>query len=605
MAINKTNWVGLLKNPSIGRRFALAIFVFSSIVTLALTVLQLRVEYQKEVRAITLQLDEIRDGYSQSLTNSLWTTNKENLQLQLDGMIKLPDMQYIEIRSDKDEILAAIGVNQSNNILSRSYPLTYVYRGQKIMLGTLHVVSTLDGVYARLKAKVVIILLIQGIITFFVSLFILYLFHILVARHLAMIAHFMTTSKDLKSDTQLKIHRAQTKWTKDDELDQMVNSINEMRKNIGLSFSELKESKKNLSILAQVVDQIPLAMFMTDTNGVIQYANQQALTMSGYFVEELTGKKMSIFSSGIHTEAFYKDLWRTIALKKEMWRGTIINKMKNAENLDCSCIIFPILNAKNEVTNFVTIQEDVTQQRIKENLYMIQTRQAQMGEMLSMIAHQWRQPLASISVISATLTLDIMMDEYKKEFFQERLEAISELSQYLSSTIDDFRGFFKEDKELKSTLLLKIVHSALRIIGPTLRSSGIEIEERIDDTIILQTYPNEVVQVLLNLFKNAEDALKENKTKYPKISIHGYTIDDTAYLSIQDNGGGVSSDIIDKVFDPYFSTKTKKDGTGLGLYMSKTIIEEHCGGKINLKNTADGVCFELLLPLKLSKDSEK
>lgn len=599
MAINKINWVGLLKNPSIGRHFTLAIFVFSSIVTLALTVLQLSVEYQKDVSAITSQLDEIHDGYSQSLTNSLWTTNKENLQLQLDGMIKLPDMKYIEIRSDKDEVLAAVGVNQSNHIISGSYPLTYVYHGEKIMLGTLHVVSTLDGVYARLKARVLIILLTQGIQTFLISLFILYLFHILVARHLATIAHFMITSKDLKSDAQLKIHRAQTKWTKDDELDQMVNSINEMRKNLELSFYELKQSEKNLSILAQVVDQIPLATFMTDTQGVIQYANQHALTMSGYFVQELMGKKMNIFSSGIHTTAFYKDLWRTIALKKEMWRGTIINKMKNTENLDCWSMIFPILNANNEVTNFVTIQEDVTQQRIKEKLFMMQTRQAQMGEMLSMIAHQWRQPLASISVISATLTLDIMMDEYKKEFFQERLEAISSLSQYLSSTIDDFRGFFKEDKESRTISLLEMVHSALRIIDSALKSSGIEIEERIDDTIILQTYPNEVVQVLLNLFKNAEDAFKENKTKDPKISIHGYTIDDTAYLSIQDNGGGVPSDIIDKVFEPYFSTKSKKDGTGLGLYMSKTIIEEHCGGKVNLKNTAEGVCFELLLPFKV------
>jgi len=600
MPTNKINWIRLLKRPNIGRRFALAIFVFSSVATLALTAFQLSVEYQKDVSKITSQLDEIHDSYAQSLTYSLWTTDKESLQLHLDGIIKLPNMKYIEIYSDKDEILATAGIShQSNHIISRSYPLTYVYRGEKILLGKLYIVGTLDGVYARLKAKALTILLTQAIMTFLVSLFILYLFHILVGRHLAMIANFMMTLKDLKSDTQLKIHRAQTTWTKDDELDQVVNSINVMRKNLELSIHQLMQSKKDLSILTQVVDQVPLATFMTDTQGVIQYANQQALTMSGYFIQELIGKKMSIFTSGIHTNAFYKDLWETIALKKVVWRGTIINKMKNTENLDCLSMIFPILNANNEVTDFVTIQEDVTQQRIKEKLFMMQTRQAQMGEMLSMIAHQWRQPLASISVISATLTLDIMMDDYKKEFFQERLETISSLSQYLSSTIDDFRGFFKEDKELKSTSLLEIVHSALRIIGSALESRGIEIEERIDDTIILETYPNEVVQVLLNLFKNAEDAFEENKTKDPKISIGGYTIDDTAYLNIQDNGGGIPADIIDKVFDPYFSTKTKKDGTGLGLYMSKTIIEEHCGGKINLKNRADGACFELLLPFKV------
>lgn len=222
-----------------------------------------------------------------------------------------------------------------------------------------------------------------------------------------------------------------------------------------------------------------------------------------------------------------------------------------------------------------------------------------------MIAHQWRQPLASISAISGTLTLDVMMDAYKKEFFQERLEAISGLSQHLSSTINDFRSFFKEKKEQEAIQLKEIVDSSMKIIASTFESKNIEVDKTIDTDLILTTYPNEIKQVLLNLLKNAEEAFDENGIKDAKITIHGYKKDDMVHISVKDNAGGIPEEIMEKVFDPYFSTKTKKDGTGLGLYMSKTIIEEHCKGKIKINNIAGGICFELLLPLELSGGNDE
>jgi len=232
-----------------------------------------------------------------------------------------------------------------------------------------------------------------------------------------------------------------------------------------------------------------------------------------------------------------------------------------------------------------------------------QSRLAQMGLLISMIAHQWRQPLSSISAIAGTLTMDSMMGEYKKEFFEERLEAITKLSQHLSSTIDDFRGFFKEDKEAKETSLLEIVNSSLLIIGPTLKNKGIEIEETVPDTIRLVTYPNEIIQVFLNLLKNSEEAIDEKKIYNGKISITGYIKDETVHLSLKDNGGGVPEEIINKIFDPYFSTKMKRDGTGLGLYMSKTIIEEHCKGVLTFENIDNGSIFTINLPVQLQKEN--
>ncbi len=225
-----------------------------------------------------------------------------------------------------------------------------------------------------------------------------------------------------------------------------------------------------------------------------------------------------------------------------------------------------------------------------------QSRLAQMGEMISMIAHQWRQPLASISAISGTLCVDAMMDKYRKEFFLKRLDEITELSTHLSSTIDDFRGFFKEEKETEVTTLKEMTEASLRIISPTLEIKGIAVETSFDNEERIRTYNNEVNQVILNIMKNAEDILVEKQIREPTIRITGYTKDEMACLSIHDNAGGVPEELMSQIFEPYFSTKLKKDGTGLGLYMSKTIIEEHCRGEIRVENIENGACFTLFLP---------
>ena len=234
----------------------------------------------------------------------------------------------------------------------------------------------------------------------------------------------------------------------------------------------------------------------------------------------------------------------------------------------------------------------------KDVILQQQLRLAQMGEMISMIAHQWRQPLASISAICGTLTLDVMMDAYKKEFFRERLESISDLSQHLSSTIDDFRNFFKADKEKEDTTWEEMTKTSLRIIGPTLTTKDITLHESYECTETLHTSVNEIKQVILNLLKNAEDILLERQVKDATIWIRSYTKGEQSCLSIEDNGGGIPHSIIGKIFDPYFSTKTKKDGTGLGLYMSKTIVDEHCQGLLSVTNSEHGARFEVALPRK-------
>ena len=237
------------------------------------------------------------------------------------------------------------------------------------------------------------------------------------------------------------------------------------------------------------------------------------------------------------------------------------------------------------------VDREVKKNQENQKHLMQQNKLAQMGEMISMIAHQWRQPLAAISSTTNTLLIKSMMGKYDKEFFNERLNNINTYSQHLSSTIDDFRYFFKKTKEKREISLSSICEDSLGIIQTSLKSKGIDIQKNYQCNRKLSTYPNELKQVVLNLLKNAEDVLMEKEIKDKLIKIETLHENSKFIIRISDNAGGIPENIIDKIFEPYYSTKLEKEGTGLGLYMSKTIIEDHCHGKIYAKNNNEGAVF--------------
>jgi len=243
------------------------------------------------------------------------------------------------------------------------------------------------------------------------------------------------------------------------------------------------------------------------------------------------------------------------------------------------------------------VSKEVAVNRHKDKQMLAQSRLAQMGEMLSMIAHQWRQPLSAISATTGSMSIKIQLGEYDKDFIEKSIQSINTYTQYLSTTINDFRNFFKPNKDKSSTSLNDITLGALHIIGSSLESKGIVVETYLDVKVMFDSYPNELQQVLLNLLKNAQDILIEKEVDDPKIVIKTINAEEEVSLMICDNAGGVSDENMPYIFDPYFTTKEKIDGTGLGLYMSKLIIEEHCRGKLDVKNEQKGACFSFTLPL--------
>ncbi|MFW9625346.1 sensor histidine kinase [Sulfurospirillum sp. UCH001] len=251
------------------------------------------------------------------------------------------------------------------------------------------------------------------------------------------------------------------------------------------------------------------------------------------------------------------------------------------------------------------VEEEVKKNREKDQHILQQSRLAQMGEMISMIAHQWRQPLGSISAVSASIKLKTTLNRFdystpegqeeSKRFISEAMSKIESYVQFLTHTIDDFRNFFKPNKQKESVTLTQLVNRTLEIIGKALEINGITVKVETHATREIFTYANEVTQVILNILKNSEDVIKEREIHHAHIAITIGKEEKWQTISIEDNAGGIPKHILPHIFEPYFSTKSEKNGTGLGLYMSKTIIEEHCNGEILASNTPTGAKFTIKL----------
>ena len=241
------------------------------------------------------------------------------------------------------------------------------------------------------------------------------------------------------------------------------------------------------------------------------------------------------------------------------------------------------------------VGEAVAQLRQKDQMLINQSRQAAMGEMIGNIAHQWRQPLNALSMVIANVRDAFHYGELDKVSLELSLAKGELLIQKMSSTINDFRNFFRPDKAMVSFSALEQVRAALALVDVNFEAVGIAIAIEAPEDVILFGHPNEYSQVLLNLLTNAKRSILDAKASGGRISIHLTQAEGQGILTLQDNGGGIPEALLDRIFEPYFSTH--ESGTGIGLYMSKQIIEHNMGGRITARNLPQGAEFSVLVPV--------
>ncbi len=255
----------------------------------------------------------------------------------------------------------------------------------------------------------------------------------------------------------------------------------------------------------------------------------------------------------------------------------------------------------------IAMQKDMDEKKFKEkNLLLIQqSKMASLGEMLENIAHQWRQPLSLISTCASAVKIQREMGVLNEELVEEALDNILNSTTYLTKTIEDFKSFFIKNKLKKEFYISNTIKRVLNLTSAKFNNKEIKFIKNIENFSILGL-ENELLQVLINILNNAEDALLLNNIKNKLIFITAYKKNNECIIEIKDNAKGIPENIVDKVFEPYFTTKHKSQGTGIGLYMSQEIISKHMYGKLEVKNTNYvfenkeylGALFKITLPLK-------
>jgi len=242
------------------------------------------------------------------------------------------------------------------------------------------------------------------------------------------------------------------------------------------------------------------------------------------------------------------------------------------------------------------IANKVNELRQKDRIMIQQSRQAAMGEMIENIAHQWRQPLNQLSLIQSNIFFEYQLGTLDAERMQVYQEQSENLMEYMTHTIDDFRNFFMPDRASAPFCICGTVEKVLELFKPALHRYHIGVGLQCEGRPQAVGYENEFSQVMINLLNNAKDAMLEHQTEQPKLSIRVSCSKGMTQVSICDNGGGVDAGIIDRIFDPYFTTKFKSQGTGIGLYMVKVIMEKSMNGRVSVRNNEEGACFLLELP---------
>ncbi|MBW4055159.1 MAG: PAS domain-containing sensor histidine kinase [Proteobacteria bacterium] len=370
----------------------------------------------------------------------------------------------------------------------------------------------------------------------------------------------------------------------------------------------------------ELYDFAPVGYVTLDRTGVISAVNHAGATLIGGVRSLMINRSFKMFVAAADRSAFTEFLGTIltcpvkgsceVALVKKGNQTVIVQieamatasghefRLALIDITERRCTEVALAKQRQELKDHnssleVRINAAVDDIRQKDQLLILQDRRAIMGEMINNIAHQWRQPLNVLGLYLQELPVVYGSEDFNRTYLDTVVKKSMQVILHMSRTIDDFRNFFRSDKKKISFSINRVIGQTLTLIDASFKEQQIGIAFHPETIPMTSGYPNEYAQVLLNILMNARDALIGHNSGTALISIRMFAKGDTSVVTITDNAGGISEKIIDRIFDPYFTTKGPDKGTGIGLFMSKTIIEKNMGGRISARNTGSGAEFRI------------
>ena len=374
----------------------------------------------------------------------------------------------------------------------------------------------------------------------------------------------------------------------------------------------------------------------TDVDGIITFVNDEFCNISGYSKDELIGQNHNIVRHPDVDKSKFKLLWDTIKAK-DIYKDTVKNIAKDGSTFYVNTTVIPILDEDDEIAEFVAIRYDVTkeveykeqldslnkelEQRVseqtkelqdlnetlelriqqeiskneeKQRVMFWQSRLASLGQMLANIAHQWRQPLTELNLTLFSVKKSALNGDVAEvnKFYDESRSIIKNMSQ----TIDDFTNFFQPQKEKHYFCITESIKESLSLLDKIINEDMISIKTDLEPIEVLGV-SNELTQVIINLVKNSQEAFISNSILIKEISISVKKVKGFAVVEVVDNAGGISKEIQERIFEPYFTSKFNSTGTGLGLFMSKMICEQGLNGSLEVKSKKNTTTFTIKVPI--------
>ena len=392
-----------------------------------------------------------------------------------------------------------------------------------------------------------------------------------------------------------------------------------------LDISELKQMEKKITELNR-----DFVAFLENTTDFIYYKDKNCCyRFCSQSIANMTGHASWRDMIGMHTLEVFPEETSQIYHDEDVWvirEGrpllNMVNPYYNASGekgwlntskwplwdvdgevdgvIGISRVVTEIKRLEEEIVNINKTLEERVAQEVQRNLeqermLIHQNRTAGMGEMLGNIAHQWRQPLNALNILFFNIKDAYQYNELDEDYINQAVADGERLVQKMSTTISDFRNFFRPDKEIKAFSVTDQIRQVMKLMQSDLDKHKISIHIDAPQDLVISGFPNEYSHVLLNLFSNARDVIVKHHPSFSRVDVVVTAQDCQGCVRVRDTGGGIPEDIMSMIFDPYFSTK--EEGSGIGLYMSKMIIESHMNGSITAKNIEGGAEFSVCVPL--------